>query len=63
MSSALFHAVVSVMFLAVYAAAGEILVGVRRRQRTRLFRTDGPDTLGLGWHCGETRGPAVTPPA
>ncbi len=53
MSSALFHAILCVAFLAVYALAGEVLVGTRRRRRTRLLRADGPESTELGWHCRE----------
>ena len=51
MSSALFHAILCVAFLAVYVLAIEVLVGTRRRRRTRLLRPDGPQSLELGWHC------------
>lgn len=50
MSSALFHAILCVAFLAVYALAGEVLVGTRRRRRTRLLRAHGKESIELGWH-------------
>ncbi len=50
MPAALFHAILCVVFLAVYALAGEVLVGARRRRRVRVFRTDGPETLHVNWH-------------
>lgn len=63
MPAALFHAILSVAFLAVYVFAGEVLVGARRRRHNRcdrLFRADGPETFHRGWHCHKRRGPTVT---
>lgn len=51
MSSALFHAILCVAFLAVYILAGQVLIGARRQRRARVFRADGAEAFEPGWHC------------
>jgi len=59
MPSALIHAVLCVVFLAVYVLAVEVLVGARRRRRHQLFRTDPAEPSQLGWHCQKNRSSAA----
>ncbi|MDY0165895.1 MAG: hypothetical protein RBS80_05080 [Thermoguttaceae bacterium] len=59
MPSALFHAILCVVFLAVYVLACEVLIGARRRRRARHFRTDGVESPQIGWHCRKTGGSAI----